>query len=246
MEARMRRLAISAFLVLSCVFMRFVGWNPFQSAQALIREFTFTASADLPTEYVRIIGPAHIEVELEPGSIEYAPLDALDRAGEARACVTWDMAERGRAREREDMQNLEPSGWGHNGKAHIMLEDGSFYNGYFWNRSHLVAKSLGGDDIIENLICGTRMQNVGSNKGEGHVGGMAYCETKTRNWLDEHQDGFVYYVARPVYEGSELVCRSVVVNMRSSDGELDEEVEVCNAARGYRINYATGEFVAEE
>lgn len=239
---RIRRLVISACLVFSCVFMRFVGWNPFQSAQTFIREYSFTVSSDLPTEYVRIIGPAHIEVRLEPGNIEYASLDALGRAGEARACVTWDMSEQGREREREDMQNLEPSGWGHNGKSHILLEDGSFYNGYFWNRSHLVAKSLGGDDIIENLVCGTRMQNVGSNKGEGHVGGMAYCETKARHWLDEHRDGFVYYVARPVYEGSELVCRSVVVNMRSSDGELDEEVEVYNAARGYRINYATGEF----
>ncbi len=246
MGMRMRRLVISACLVLACVLMRFVGWNPFQNVLTLNRGYSFTASADLPAEYVRIVGPANIECELEPGSVEYAPLDVLGRAVEARACVTWDMSEHGRAREREDMRNLEPSGWGNNGKAHIMLEDGSFYNGYFWNRSHLVAKSLGGDDIIENLVCGTRMQNVGSNKGEGHAGGMAYCETKARNWLEEHQDGFVYYVVRPVYEGSELVCRYVVVSMRSSDGELDEEVEVYNAARGYRINYATGEFEVEE
>ena len=38
------------------------------------------------------------------------------------------------------------------------------------------------------------------------------------------------------------MCRSVIVDVRSSDGVLDFELEVYNAARGHEIDYTTGEF----
>jgi DNA-entry nuclease len=71
---------------------------------------------------------------------------------------------------------------------------------------------------------------------------MAYCENLARMWLEDYPDGWLAYVATPVYEGDELVCRSVIVDMLSSDGELDVRIEVFNAAKGYTIDYATGEF----
>ena len=83
------------------------------------------------------------------------------------------------------------------------------------------------------------MQNVGANDGEG---GMAYAEGLARDWLDAHPEGTVFFSAIPAYEGDEPVCRSVIVDVRSSDGELDFELEVYNVARGHEIDYTTGEF----
>jgi DNA-entry nuclease len=137
------------------------------------------------------------------------------------------------------MEDILPSGWGHNEKVDIDLPDGSTYHGYLFNRSHLIAKSLGGSEVVENLITGTRTQNVGANDGRG---GMAYPETLARNWLRDNTEGSVWYSATPVYEEDELVPRSVIVDLRSSDGSLDLELEVYNAAQGYRIDYSDGTF----
>lgn len=203
--------------------------------------FSYTAWSERDDpEYYRVIGPAQLADIPEPGTATYSPLDRHGRAGQAAACVTFEMMEAGRSRERDDMSSVHPSGWGHNDEVDIELADGSFYHGRFWNRSHLIAKSLGGSDEIENLVTGTRMQNVGSNTGD--PGGMAYCEDLARDWLDAHPTGSIAYVATPVYEGTEPVCRSVIVDLRSSDGLVDQRVEVFNTAKGYEVDYAEGSF----
>ena len=198
--------------------------------------------AEQAPEYYRELGPAQIDWTLEPGDAEYGALDSLGRATFARACVTPELAAAGAARERGSLQGLEPTGWGENAEVSIPLANGDVYHGYLWNRSHLLAKSLGGSDGLRNLITGTRMQNVGTNSSGGGSGGMAYCEKLARDWLAEHGDGWVLYAATPVYAGEELVCRSVMVDLLSSDGSLDARIEVYNAAQGIEINYATGEF----
>ena len=70
---------------------------------------------------------------------------------------------------------------------------------------------------------------------------MSYKDQKQK-WLSEHPDGTMSYRVTPVYRSDELVCRSVFVDMRSSDGAIDQRVEVYNVARGYAIDYATGSF----
>lgn len=190
-------------------------------------------------DYYRVVGTAVVDVELEPGEARYEGLDALGRTGRAVALVTPEMAEAGSGREREDISDIHPAGWGHNREVDITNPDGSAYHGHLFNRSHLLAKSLGGDDADYNLVTGTRTQNVGDNTGQN--GGMAYAEGLARDWL-RHNDGTVYYSATPVYEGDELLPRSVIVDVRSSDGDLD--LEVYNAVAGYDIDYATGRFSA--
>ena len=76
----------------------------------------------------------------------------------------------------------------------------------------------------------------------GSEGGMAYPETLARNWLDKNPDGYVYYAATPFYVGNELVCRYVLVDVLSSDGQIDCRVVVYNTAKGYTIDYANGSF----
>ena len=205
------------------------------------RQATYTAwnESDYP-DYYRVAGTAVTDVDLEPGEISYEGLDGLGRTGRVSACVTFDMARAGSERERGDMSWIRPSGWGHNREVDIVMPDGDTYHGALFNRSHLLAKSLGGEEVPENMVTGTRTQNVGDNRGQD--GGMAYAEGIARDWLWDHRDGTVYYSATPVYEGDELVCRSVIVDVRSSDGSIDQEIEVFNAVGGFGIDYETGRF----
>ena len=204
-----------------------------------------TWDPQLDANYYRVLGSAQVAAAPEPGTVSYGPLDALGRATGAVATVTRDSMEAGIARSRSDTSDIEPSGWGHNREVDIAMPNGTVYHGFLFNRSHLVAKSLGGVEQTSNLICGTRTQNVGANV-DGTDGGMAFAEGLVRDWLFDHPDGWVYYAATPAYEGSELVPRSVIVDMRSSDGSLDQRIEVFNTARGFAINYATGTFEVTE
>ena len=194
--------------------------------------------------YYRVVGAAQRDSFHEPSEpgIRYSELDALGRAGSAWGCITYDMMREGLAREREDMSSLEPSGWGHNTKVTIAMPNGNEYHGYLFNRSHLIAKSLGGADILENVVCATRTQNVGANDGEG---GMSYPEGLARSWLEQHPQGQLFYAATPLYEEGELVCRSVMVDMLASDGSIDARFEVYNTAKGFALNYADGSFVED-
>ena len=185
------------------------------SAGVAGQEVSYTAwDEDEYPEYYRVVGAAVVDDEVLPGEIRYEGLDGLGRTGRVAANVTLEMAREGSERDREDMSWIHPSGW--------------------------LAKSLGGEEVPENMVTGTRTQNVGDNHGQD--GGMAYTEGIARDWLWDHRDGTVYYCATPVYEGNELVPRSVIVDVRSSDGEIDQRVEVFNAVAGFEIDYATGEF----
>lgn len=195
--------------------------------------------------YYLVTGPAQVIDAPAAGEVIYGDIDALGRATGVVANITFDLMEEGLARQRGDLSSLYPSGWGHNREVDIAMPDGTIYHGFLYNRSHLLAKSLGGDDELHNLVTGTRMQNVGANI-EGTEGGMAYCEGLARDWLWSHRGETVVYRATPCYEGGDLVARSVMVDLLSSDGDLDCRVEVFNAARGFAINYATGEFEVTE
>lgn len=199
--------------------------------------------AEAPNYYL-VAGEAEFDALPPVGSVSYSPLDGLGRAGMVMACVDATLVREGSSRERKNVSGIFPSGWGSNGVVDIELPTGGTYHGHFWNRSHLLAKSLGGDEVVENLICGTRMQNVGANVN-GMEGGMAYPEALARDWLNKNPNGFVYYSAMPEYLGSEPVCRDVVVNVLSSDGSLNCKIVVFNAAKGYAIDYATGRFAPE-
>ena len=195
--------------------------------------------------YYRIVGPAVVAYDLAPGTARYSALDELGRARGAATLATYDSMMAGRDRARENLSDVTPSGWGHNQEVDIAMPDGSIYHGQLYNRSHLVAKSLGGDDQAHNLICATRTQNVGANVN-GSDGGMAYGEGLARTWLEQHKDGTVYYAATPVYEANEPLARSVMVDILTSDGAINQRIEVYNATFGFALDYATGGFTITE
>lgn len=175
-----------------------------------------------------------------PG-VTYAGVDANGRVGRASALISKQMRDEGSERKRNDLP--DPAGYkGNNQRLEIpAVGGGKPYKGYFYNRSHMVAKSLGGKDELENLVTGTRMQNVGMNDSS-NPGGMAFTETEARDWLDKNPTGTIQYVVTNAYVGSEIMPRSTFVDIRSSDGSIDQHVEVFNAAMGYTIDYNTGKW----
>ena len=97
------------------------------------------------------------------GEIKYLELDDLQRATGAYGYISKDMRMQAKERGRQDIK-VDPVGWGRNKQAPVKYEEKS-YNGWFYNRSHLIADSLGADPDKTNLVTGTRMQNVGWGNG---------------------------------------------------------------------------------
>ena len=196
-----------------------------------------TIEKDCPNFY-RLAGKAYIERKIAPGQIYYRKFDKKGRTLGVYANLTNTNFQYGR-RKREPINEIKPSGWTKNKQVTLHFLDGTTYHGWFYNRSHLLAHSLGGADADYNMITGTRPQNVGKNNGQG---GMQYTEMKASHYLVKHKRGRVYYSAVPNYVGAELVPRTVTVNIKSDDGSIDQCVIVYNIAPGYIINYATGSF----
>lgn len=192
-------------------------------------------------DFYRIAGKANVEKKLKPGEIEYQKFDKEGRTLGVYANLTNTNFQYGQ-REREPIDDIRPSGWLKNKEVTLRFIDGTTYHGWFYNRSHLLAHSLGGDDKNYNLITGTRPQNVGKNNGEG---GMQYTERKAYIYLENNKNGRVYYSAVPNYIENELVPRTVTINIKSNDGLIDQCVIVYNVAPGYAIDYATGNFTAK-
>lgn len=190
--------------------------------------------------YYAVRGTANVEEDVEEGQTIDEGLDSLGRTQAVRAKVTYDMVKKSAGwREEMTAECSKISGWGHNKRVTVELSNGRSYTGAAFNRSHLLADSLGGHAKRENLVTGTRTQNVGNNV-EDEPGGMQYTEIKAAKYLKKHHKGWIYYKATPVYEGDELVCRSVYVDIKSDDGSIDEHVEVFNAINGYTVDYTTG------
>lgn len=209
-----------------------------------------SASTDVPSvnagdTYYEVTGTAQREYEATAGQIDYCELDRLERATCAYGELTHDLRAGERGADREDITK-DPAGWGDNSKVEISSTDGEItYRGYMFNRSHLVADSLGGSPDMVNMVTGTRTQNVGfNNSGGSGNGGMAYTETIARDYLDSDasKDCSLYYAATPNYSGDELLPRTVTVDIQSCDKSIDERVVVPNTANGYTIDYTDGTF----
>lgn len=189
-------------------------------------------------DYYAVAGEADFTGETFPdaGTIRYGEPDALGRSTASFGAINKELRDSGSDRDR-DMPD-EITGWPEdNPRVEIDFGDGDAYHGYLFNRSHLIAKSLGGEDSARNMVTGTRTENVGRNQPPG---GMAYTETLARDWLDDNPDGLVYYLVTPVYEGDELLPRTVEVDIRTSDQSINQHVIVFNAANGFTIDYSRG------
>lgn len=191
-------------------------------------------------EYTFVKGSAKKSVTFK--GIKYSPLDALGRTGMVAGTITIDMIQASASEERPYFTPKDnPSGWGFNDKVAIPLKDRT-YQGYFYNRSHLIGDVLGGASKRYNVITGTRTQNVGSNTGSE---GMQLPESMVRDYIVDNPSVTVSYVATPLYRGTEIIPRVVTVNILSSDGRLNKEIYVYNSCKGYEVDYSTGKFTSK-
>ena len=169
-------------------------------------------------------------VKAENGSFEdYWPLDSLGRATGAVVCAGLDTMPEG---ERGSIGDVRPSGF--------TLDRYDWIDGkYLYNRCHLIGWQLTGEnDNTRNLITGTRAMNVE---------GMLPYENQIGSYI-ESTGNHVLYRATPVYEGSDLVARGVLLEARSvEDGGrgLSFCVFCFNAQPGVTIDYATGASTAD-
>ena len=221
------------------------------------------------TEYpdtYKSLGEANLNPDNFPqqGEIVYSDLDELGRSQVAYGTITYDMVEKSKGTRESWEKDSEPSGWyiykkgnayvtekeynenhkgieriSNNKEVEINLPNKKKYHGHFYNRSHLIADSLGGRAYRNNVITGTRQQNVGSNDKKG---GMQYLEWKVFKYFEKKRPEKVFYYAEPYYEGDELVPRYVLLSAMSEDKEINETVMVFNTATGYKIDYHTGEY----
>ena len=170
--------------------------------------------------------PYFTDDEIADSSFEtYSPLDRLGRCGAAAACVGRDIMP---TEERGSIGSVKPSGW------HTVKYD--FVDGkYLYNRCHLIGYQLTGENANEqNLITGTRYLNVE---------GMLPFENMVADYVKE-TDNHVMYRITPIFVGTELVARGVLMEAYSVEDDGDG-VEFCvfcyNVQPGVTIDYATGD-----
>ena len=229
--------------------------SAYEAAKEKVKEFkdkhsnTETSSNSTGSDYdeskfpdmYEVLGEAEIDESKFSTTYSYSH-DDLDRTTTAYGLVNYKAVMDSKGWRADFEPNSEPSGWykgkeSNNKKVSVKLPTGKIYNGYFYNRSHLIADSLGGRSYKYNVVTGTRQQNVGNNGN----GGMQYIEKKVVDYVEKTKNN-VYYSVEPYYEGNELVPRYVIVNAKSDDGVINEKVKVFNNASGYEINYSDGSF----
>lgn len=155
----------------------------------------------------------------------YPELDTLGRCGTVFELIGPEtMPET----EREGIGMIKPSGW-NTVKYPDVISDL-----YLYNRCHLIGFQLCGKNADErNLITGTRYMNVS---------GMLKFEDETASYI-RRSGNHVLYRVTPVFDGSELVVRGVLMEALSVE---DNGSGLCfcvfcyNVQPGIGINYADG------
>lgn len=178
--------------------------------------------------YVEINGnvPTFTEEEITTESYKkFSDLDELGRCGMAEECVGYDMLP---TQKRGDIYWIHPTGW-HSDK-YDFIEGNNLYN-----RSHLLAHSLSGEDANEkNLITGTRYMNADV---------MEPFEDMVTDYVRETHNHVMYRVT-PIFEGDNLLADGVHMEAYSVEDKgngISFNVFCYNVQPGVVIDYATGD-----
>lgn len=160
----------------------------------------------------------------------YSELDKLGRCGVAFANICRKTMPK-QGEERGEIGMIKPSGW------KTARYDGLVDQNYLYNRCHLIAWSLAGENANEkNLITGTRYFNKE---------GMLPFENSIHEYLQKkgNKNNHVLYRVTPIFEGKNLVASGVQMEAYSveDNGEgICYNVYVYNVQPGIEIDYRTG------
>lgn len=167
--------------------------------------------------------PDFTDEERTSGVYEYySELDLLGRCGAAQAMLGPELMPQ---EERGEINTVYPSGW------HTVEYD-CIENGYLYNRCHLIAYAMTGENANEkNLITGTQYMNIE---------GMLPWEKKILQYIWDTGDRVLYRVT-PVFRGSDLVARGVHMEAESIESrEICFNIFVYNVQPGITIDYSDG------
>lgn len=159
----------------------------------------------------------------------YSKLDSLGRCGVAYANISTDILP---SKKRESISSVKPTGWVQH--EYAFVEDGHLYN-----RCHLIAHMLTGEDANErNLITGTRYMNTE---------GMLPFEKKVHNYILTTKNHVLYRVT-PIFDGKNLVADGVRMEAWSVEDNgrgICYNVFCYNVQPGVMITYANGNSKAD-
>ncbi len=163
------------------------------------------------------------------GYEKYGELDSLGRCTGALASVGKDTMPTG---PRGSISSVKPTGWIQKKYSCIPTSD-------LYNRSHLIAWSLSGEDANkQNLVTGTAFMNQTT---------MTEFENMVLDYIKETNNHVAYRVT-PIFKGNELVCRGVQMEAYSVEDNGDGicfNVFCYNVQPGVIITYLTGESKSE-
>ena len=164
------------------------------------------------------------EYILEPFEI-YSNLDENGRCQVAYANIGREIMPND-YEDRENISDIKPSGW-------IQKK----FNGeYLYNRCHLIAYQLAGENANEkNLITGTRYFNVS---------GMLPFENKVATYIEENENTHVLYRVTPIFKDGNLLASGVEIEAFSIEDKgkgICFNVFIYNVQPGITLDYATGE-----
>lgn len=161
----------------------------------------------------------------------YSRLDAFGRVGVCFAVVGKDGMP---TKEREGIGMIKPSGW------QTVRYDDLIEGKYLYNRCHIIGYQLTGENANErNLLTGTRHFNTE---------GMLPFENMVASYVRK-TGNHVFYRVSPMFKGTELVCRGVLIEAYSYEdrGEgISLNVFVYNVQPGIVIDYSDGDSHIEE
>lgn len=160
---------------------------------------------------------------------------------------------------------VNPSGW-HNYKF-TTNKNGRPYVTWLFNRGHLVGYQFCGlNDEPRNLVTETAYLNQGSLTGmdDGNDQAMLFYENNLRRWLQTHPQDKLDYAVIPLYKGTELVPRQILlsfVGVRPSNTQVKimwpnlkakpkgkqkvTQVILNNDSPQAKINYQTGRAIVQ-
>ncbi len=161
----------------------------------------------------------------------YSGLDRLERCGPAYANICRELMP---TEKRSDISQIRPAGW------HSTKYEGIVDQDHLYNRCHLIAHSLAGEDANAlNLVTGTRYMNTE---------GMQPFEIKVADYV-RYSNNHVLYRSTPVFKGDDLIPAGVHLEAWSVE---DGGAGICfnvfcyDVQPNIRIDYSTGDSSYEE
>ena len=240
MSKRKKKQLLCALLALIILLAVYIIVDPLPDTESASPVYTET-SVDVVSNVPEYSGEAYCvingntpffdESELTTSAFEsFAELDELGRCGVTMACIGQEIMP---TEDRGSISHVKPSGW-----VNVPY---SFVDGeYLYNRCHLIGFQLTGENDNErNLITGTRYVNTE---------GMLPFENMVADYVKE-TGNHVYYRVTPIFDGSELVARGVLMEALSVEDGGDGicfNVYCYNVQPGVIIDYATGESRIDE